>query len=165
MIERQGTVTRRPTSAYNLTPRQRKVLARLVQARERCTWYRAGEVGDAHCRGEAVTLASLYYRGLAERRTRSEKDKAFEYRASDVVMDVWREVAPAEAMTLLDLEIVIHAPPGVPVTCTLKKFFEDYAFSNAERSEICHRLLSGGAWTSGSGGAPVYTVLPKKGRP
>lgn len=69
-----------------LSERQREILAavRLATRARPDVWYRAGQAGIGHPRGEAVTLASLERRGILQRRAwrtgKCSADNAYEYR-------------------------------------------------------------------------------------
>jgi hypothetical protein len=72
-----------------LTPKQKQVLAKIINATANGEWYRAAS------NGERVTLASLYWQGLAQRQAwrgaEGEADAAHEYKASERVIAVMRE--------------------------------------------------------------------------
>lgn len=71
-----------------MTPNQRRTLAAVVRATAAGRAYRASSCG------ERVTLASLFARGLLERRAwrglEGERDAAHEYQAAAVFMDAIR---------------------------------------------------------------------------
>ena len=77
-----------------LTEQQRAVFAAVARRSlfSAESWYRAGDAGLGHPRGEAVTLASLHLRTFVERRTRADDAHAYEYRLAPDVLDVVREV-------------------------------------------------------------------------
>jgi S-adenosylmethionine:diacylglycerol 3-amino-3-carboxypropyl transferase len=81
-----------------VTSLQRRLLARVLAATLRKEWYRA------QTSGERVTLASLYRRGLLERRVWREHARAkaageysspaHEYQAHEQFVSVWKEMQP-----------------------------------------------------------------------
>jgi hypothetical protein len=75
-----------------LSPLQRATLARCLQAAKYGIWYRASGSG------ERVTLASLFRKGLCERRAwrgaEGEANAAHEYRASQVVQELAYQADP-----------------------------------------------------------------------
>lgn len=74
--------------ATKLTALQREVLVRVFRSTREGAWYRA------QTSGERVTLASLYTRGLLTRQARrgveGEANSAYEYRLSELVVELLR---------------------------------------------------------------------------
>lgn len=80
-----------------LTPRQREVLVYVLLATiEPGAWYRASSSG------ERVTLASLHYRGILDRRARrgveGDANAAYEYRVVDRIVELIK-LAPKESVS------------------------------------------------------------------
>lgn len=76
-------------AAATLTRPQRQQLVRALQARQAGTdWIRSED------NGQRVTLASLYYRGLLDRRAWAgghTTSPAYEYRMADALWADWQE--------------------------------------------------------------------------
>lgn len=92
-----------------MTPLQKQVLATVIRATHAGQWYRAASSG------ERVTLASLYYKRLLDRRAwrgvEGQRDAAHEYRAAEPVLVTVRELrapasgSPARSSTPADAEV------------------------------------------------------------
>jgi len=76
-----------------MTELQRRALARAIKA------YPESIIATGS--GDRVTLASLHTRGLltrtVRREARQEADRAYAYKASDLVMEEWRAICARKA--------------------------------------------------------------------
>jgi hypothetical protein len=81
-----------------LSKTQEDVLRLVHRTHEKGGWYRAQR------NGQRVTLASLYRKGLLQRRVWRESansaDNAHEYRCSDMFMEEWRRKCQASRATI-----------------------------------------------------------------
>lgn len=79
-----------------LTKLQREVLAHVSVATVRGQWYRAASSG------QRVTLASLFYKRILQRRAwrglEGEADAAHEYKLTDEALKIFRSVHPTVGM-------------------------------------------------------------------
>ena len=75
-----------------LSDRQTEILSAVMRTSRRVAdaWYRAGQAGIGHPRGEAVTLESLWRLGFLERRAwrgvEGQADAAHEYRIAREIL-------------------------------------------------------------------------------